>query len=363
MEIPLIKPHLTKREARSVSEVILSTWITEGNKVREFENEIARYIGVKHAVGFFNGTVALHAALSALGIGAGDEVIVPSFTFFSTVSTVMQTGATPVFADISCETFDTDPDDIAKKISARTKAVIPVHYGGLSADMGPIVDLAEDAGLVMVEDAAEGLGAEYRGQKVGSFGRVAMFSFTPTKLITTGEGGVLTTDDDKLAYKLRLLKNHGQDRLYHHVCFGFNYRITEMQAALGLSQFRILPEIISSKRKVASKIREGLKGIPGLRLPTEPADRFHTYLMYTICLEDKKSRDYLWRELERRGITTRIYFPPVHLQPVFRKRAVHLPVTETVSGTCLSIPCYASMTDREIAYMTGQIKAILRGRQ
>ncbi len=362
MNIPLIKPNLSEEESQAVSAVIRSTWINEGEKVLEFENVMANYIGTKHAVAFFNGTVALHAALLSLGIGPGDEVIVPSFTFFSTVSTVVQVGATPVFADICPRTFGLDPDevDVSRKISKCTKAIMPVHYGGLAADLDPITDLARNHNLIIIEDAAESLGAEYRGKKVGAFGKVGMFSFTPTKIITMGEGGILTTDDSDVNDKLRMLRNHGQEKPYHHVCFGFNYRMTEMQAALGLSQIKKLPEIIRNKRKVVSKISEGLKDIDGLKIPIEPPDRFHTYMMYTICLKNQRTRDRLCSELGKAGITTRIYFPPVHLQPVFKNCRVHLPITERVASTALSLPCYSSMSDTEIDFLTARIKDILK---
>lgn len=360
MKIPLIKPNFSEEEARAVAAVIRSSWINEGKKVGDFERLLSDYLGVKHVVAFFNGTVALHAALLALGIGPGDEVIVPSFTFFSTVSSVVHVGATPVFADISPDTFGLDPESVSRRISPATKAIMPVHYGGLSVEMDPISDLAKKRGIIIIEDAAEGLGAEYRGKKVGTLGRVGMFSFTPTKIITTAEGGILATDDDELNNRLRLLKNHGQDRLYHHVCFGFNYRMTEMQAALGLCQFEKLPQIIKDKRRVALKISAGLKDVKGLEAPSAPPHCFHTYMLFTIRLESKKLRDLLYGELHKAGITVRIYFPPVHRQPVFEDCGIHLPVTERIGDTVLSLPCYASMTDGEIEYMIGHITRILK---
>lgn len=359
MKIPLIKPNFSEEEAQTVAAVIRSSWINEGEKVAEFERLLADYLGVRHVVAFFNGTVALHATLLALGIGPGDEIIVPSFTFFSTVSSVVHVGATPVFADISPDTFGLDPASVSERISPATKAIMPVHYGGLAAEMDPISDLAKERGIPIIEDAAESLGAEYRGKKVGTLGRVGMFSFTPTKIITTAEGGVLATNDDELDSRLRLLKNHGQDRLYHHVCFGFNYRMTEMQAAMGICQFGKLPQIIKDKRRVAARISERLKDIKGLHLPCAPPHCFHTYMLFTVRLESKSLRDRLYDELQQAGITVRIYFPPVHLQPVFASRGIQLPVTERIGDTVLSLPCYASMTDGELEYMTGHIKRIL----
>lgn len=360
MKIPLIKPNFSEEEARAVAAVIRSSWINEGEKVSEFEHLLAKYLGVKHVVAFFNGTVALHAALLALGIGPGDEVIVPSFTFFSTVSSVVHVGATPVFADISPDTFGLDPESVSRQVSAATKAIMPVHYGGLAVEMDPITDLAKKHGIIIIEDAAESLGAEYRGKKAGTLGRVGMFSFTPTKIITTAEGGILATDDDELDNRLRLLKNHGQDHLYHHVCFGFNYRMTEMQAALGICQFGKLPQIIRDKRRVAARMSAGLAGIKGLQVPHAPAHCFHTYMLFTICLASKQLRDMLYDELHAAGITVRIYFPPVHRQPVFASCGIQLPITERIGDTVLSLPCYASMRDREMEYMIGHIKRIMK---
>lgn len=359
MKIPLIKPNFSEEETEAVAAVIRSTWINEGEKVAEFERLLADYLGVRHVVAFFNGTVALHATLLSLGIGPGDEVIVPSFTFFSTVSSVVHVGATPVFADISPNTFGLDPENVSRRISPATRAIIPVHYGGLAAEMDPILDLAKKRGIAVIEDAAESLGAEYRDKKVGTMGRVGMFSFTPTKIITTAEGGVLATNDEELASRLRLLKNHGQDRLYHHVCFGYNYRMTEMQAALGICQFGKMPQIIDDKRRVAARISDGLKGISDLYLPCAPSHCFHTYMLFTIRLESKPLRDLLYDGLHKAGITARIYFPPVHLQPVFANCGIQLPVTERIGDTVLSLPCYASMTEGEIEYMIGHIKSIL----
>jgi perosamine synthetase len=361
MNIPLVKPSLDEEEVKAVSDAIRSTWINEGALVKEFENKVAEYSGAEHGIAFFNGTVALHAALAGLGIGPGDEVIVPSFTFFSTVSSVVHAGASPVFADVSPDDFGLDPSEIERRITPKTRGVIPVHYGGCPAHMDPIVAMSESRGIAVIEDAAESLGAVYEGRKAGSFGQAGMFSFTPSKAITTGEGGIVVTHDGALAGRLRLLKNHGQDRQYHHVCFGFNYRMTEMQAAMGLSQLKKLPSIIAQKRKVAFRISEELRDVRRLKVPSEPLNRVSTYTMYTVILESKALRDHLMAELQNRGITTRIYFPPVHLQPVFSGQRTQLPVTERLGETSLSLPCYASMTEREIDYLTSSIRQALRG--
>jgi perosamine synthetase len=359
IRLPLIRTALTRNEAQAAFDVVLSTWVHEGKKTAEFERMAAEFVGVKHAVAFFNGTVALHAALVAMEIGQGDEVILPSFTFFSTVSTVVQAGATPVFAEISPINYGLDPEDVARRIRPATKAIVPVHYGGLAADMTPLTDLARRHGIMILEDAAESLGAAYHGKMVGAFGRAGMFSFTPTKIITTGEGGMLVTDDSDLAQRLRLLKNHGQDRPYHHVRIGFNYRMTEMQAALGISQMERIREILKQKRAVARGLTERLRAVPEIQLPHEPEKCLHTYMLYTLRLQDRERRDALSSGLWKAGIENRVYFPPVHLQPVFCALGVRLPVTEHISDTVLSIPCHASMTEAEVDYLTSTIRSIL----
>jgi len=226
IRIPMTKPNLGYEEAQACFNVVLSTWVNEGKKVEEFESSIKEYIGCKHAVAFFNGSVALHALLVALDIGLGDEVIVPSFTFASTATTVLHTGGVPVFADIDSDTFSLDPKDVESRITEKTVAIIVVHYGGQAAELGPLLAIAKKYKLFLLEDAAEALGAEYDSRRVGTIGAAGMFSFTPTKNITTGEGGMIVTDDKELAWKLRLLKNHGSPEPYHHILAGYNYRMT-----------------------------------------------------------------------------------------------------------------------------------------
>jgi len=360
IRIPLVKPNLSYEEANAVRDVVLSTWLNEGNLVREFEAGIADYTGVKYAVAFFNGTAALHAILLSLSIKSGDEVIVPSFTFFSTVSTVVHVGAIPVFADIDSKTFNISPKDIEKKLTSKTRAIIPVHYGGLAADMDAILTIADTRNLFVIEDAAEAIGSQYKGKKVGSLGKAGMFSFTPTKNITTGEGGVATTNDSELARMLRLYKDHGQEGTYYHVLFGYNYRMTEMQAAIGIEQLKKLERLLMKKREVVRKIDINLQGIENLFLPSEPSDMYHTYMLYTVCFKDYNMRELVRIALAEKGIETKIYFPPVHKQPVFKNSKVSLPVTEEISSRCLSLPCYASMTDEEITYLTDSIRNLLK---
>lgn len=356
IRIPMAMPSLSYEEARACFDVVLSTWVNEGRKVKEFEDSICHYLSCRHAVAFFNGTVALHALLVALGIGSGDEVIVPSLTFVSTATSVLHAGAKAVFADIDEKTFDIDPLDLEKRITARTKAVIVVHYGGQAADIDTLLKICEKHRLLLIEDAAEAIGAEYKGRKVGSGGGIAaMFSFTPTKNITTGEGGMITTNDEHLANNLRLIKNHGSPEPYHHTVLGYNYRMTEMQGAIGVEQVKKLPAIIKQKRTIADYYRKILGSIPGIVPPHVPDYSLHSYMIFTITItgEYPRSRDEVIKALRRRGIDSKIYFPPAHLQPFFRELypRLSLPACEKVSRSILSLPIYASLSPQDVDYI------------
>jgi perosamine synthetase len=356
ISIPMAMPSLSYEEARACFDVVLSTWVNEGRKVKEFEDGICKYISCDHAVAFFNGTVALHALLVALGIGSGDEVIVPSLTFVSTATAVLHVGATAVFADIDEKTFNLDPLDMEKRITAKTKAVICVHYGGQAADIDALLEICNKHRLLLIEDAAEAIGAEYKGRKVGSGGSVAaMFSFTPTKNITTGEGGMITTDDAALAGNLRLIKNHGSPEPYCHTILGYNYRMTEMQGAMGVEQLKKLPAILKQKRMVVDYYQKALASLPGITPPYVPDYSLHSYMIFTIKItgDYPRSRNEVMEALGRKGIGSKIYFPPAHLQPFFRELYPHLslPVCEKVSKSILSLPIYASLSPQEIDYI------------
>lgn len=356
IRIPMAMPSLSYEEAQACFDVVMSTWVNEGRKVNEFEENICKYISCDHGVAFFNGTVALHALLVALEIGSGDEVIVPSLTFASTATAVLHAGATAVFADINEKTFDLDPLDMERRITDRTKAVIVVHYGGQAADMDTLLEICNKHRLLLIEDAAEAIGAEYKGRKVGSGGGVAaMFSFTPTKNITTGEGGMVTTNDADLAAKLRLIKNHGSPEPYCHTILGYNYRMTEMQGAMGVEQLKKLPAILQQKRVVAAYYQKILASIPGIIPPCVPDYSLHSYMIFTIKItgDYPRSRDEVMQALGRKGIGSKIYFPPAHLQPLFRKLYPHLslPVCEKVSRSILSLPVYATLSPQEVDYI------------
>lgn len=356
-KVPLADPYITEEDVKAVAGAVREKRLSQGKYVEEFEKRFANYIGVKYAIAVCNGTAALHVALAAVGVAAGDEVIVPSFSFVATSNCVLYQQAKPVFADIDPLTYNVSPKEVEKKITKRTKLIIPVHYAGQPADMGPICDIAEKYGVRVVEDAAEAHGALYNGRKAGSLGDMACFSFYPNKNMTTGEGGMIATDDEELAEKMRMIRSHGQDARYHHVMLGYNYRMTDFQAALGLVQFSRLERVVEMKVEKASyydkRIRETFGD--GIAVPYVASDRTHVYMFYSVRLKTKVTRDKAVIELENRGVETRVSFPCIHLQPLYKElfdyRSGLLPVTESVSDTILCLPMYPHISQEEQEYV------------
>ena len=358
MRVRLAKPDIGAAEIEAVSEVLTSGTLTAGPQNAAFEREFAARHGARHAVTFASGTSALAAMLLAEGIGPGDEVIVPAMTFISTATAVCHAGATPVVADIDPRSFSRDPAQIPALATARTRAVLAVHYAGQPCDLAGLLKACADTGLVLLEDAAEAAGAEYRGQPVGTFGATAMFSFTPTKNITTGEGGIVLTGSADTAERLRLLRNHGQRRLYQHALIGYNWRLTEMQTAMGRVQLGKLDGILARNRAHAGWMDRRLAGVPGLTPPYRAPQRSHTYMLYTCLVET--GRDAVLEYLLDRGIEARVYFPPVHRQPVFAGRAASLPVTDAVAARMLSIPMHSLLAPDELAFIADTLVQAVR---
>jgi len=367
MNIPITKPALGEEEARAPFESIKSGWVTQGPKVAAFEQAVAGYVGAKHGIATTSCTTGLHLALASIGVGPGDEVIVPSFTFIASPNAILYTGATVVFCEIDPRTYNADPEDVERRVTKRTKAIMPVDQIGLSCDIDAINEIAERHGVDVVEDAAPTIGGTYKGRRVGSNAHQTVFSFHPRKVITTGEGGMITTDDDALADKARKLRAHAMsvsdldrhkaDRviLEEYEELGFNYRMSDIQASIGLVQLRRLDELLRIRRAKAERYDQELAEIRGVEVPYVPPYAEHTYQSYCLRLTKAASvdREDLMTRLLRRGIATRRGVMASHLEQVYRDRvgAVSLPVTEEAARTTMLIPLFAAMTDDEQTYV------------
>jgi perosamine synthetase len=352
--IRLAKPDMGEDEVEAVRTVLTSGVLTNGEQNPAFEREFADRHLAGHGVTFANGTAALAAMLLAEGVGPGDEVIVPSMTFISSATAVRHVGATPVFADVDPRSFNLDPAEVARLVTGRTKAVMTVHYAGQPGELDRLAKSCADLGLILLEDAAQAAGATFREVPVGTFGKSAMFSFTPTKNITMGEGGIVLTDDADTADKLRLLRNHGQQSPYQHVLLGYNWRLTEMQAAIGRVQLRKLDAILARKRAIAGWMNQRLEQVPGITPPYQLPQATSAHMLYT-CLVDT-GRDAVLDRLVADGIEARIYFPPAHLQPIFAEDRARLPVTEAVAGRMLSIPMHSRLLGHELAQIADTLE-------
>jgi perosamine synthetase len=364
--ISLSQPYIDEEDIHSVEQAFREGRLSQGKYVEKFEKEFAKYVRVKHAIAVSNGTAALHLALAALDVGPGDEVLVPSFSFIATSNCVLYQAAKPVFVDIDPLTYDIDPQKIVRKINKRTKVVIPVHYAGQPCDMDSINEVATRFKLHVVEDAAEAHGALYKNRKAGSLGDIACFSFYPNKNMTTGEGGMVTTDDDKIAEKVRLARSHGQDYRYHHIALGYNYRMTDIQGALGLTQLQKLDWILQKKAQAADYYSQNLTEITNgkVEFPYVAPYATHTYMLYPILFQNRHERDLALRKLTQSGVEAVIHFPPIHLQPLYRNlfhyRKGYLPITEKTAETILSIPLYALITQEDQDYVLENIHKALR---
>lgn len=364
MKIKIVEPVIEDDDVEMVIKVLKSKWLVHGPVVEEFEKRFAEYLGVRHALAVMNGTIALDLILKAIGIGPGDEVIVPDFTFIATANTVLMQGARPVFADIELETYNIDPDDVLEKITSKTRAIIAVHLYGHPADMNSLREIAEDYKLYLIEDAAQAHGAEINGVKVGSIGDAAAFSFYATKNMTTGEGGIVTTNIDWIAYKVAMLRNHGQEEKYNHVTIGGNYRITALQAALGLTQLKKLEKLNAKRRKNAEYLNSHLSSIKTIRIPREKPGYKHVWHQYVIWVKDDHplGRDLLAKKLKEKGIDTAIHYPkPIHMQPLYKALGYPqniCPNSIEASRHVLSIPVHPLLTRNQLDYIANTIREL-----
>ena len=371
MNIPLFRIYWDDDDVRSVTKIIQqgSDWAS-GPKIDEFEKKISDYVKARYCVTFNSGTSALHATILAYGISSGDEVIVPSFTFISTVNSVLFVGAAPVFADIEKTTFGLDPDSVNEKITRKTRAIIPVHYGGCPCHIREIREIAQDNNLLLIEDAAESMGARIGTKKIGTFGDATMFSFCQNKIISTGEGGAITTDSKELYDHLKMIRSHGREDCQNYfttsdyveyVTLGYNFRISEIAAALGISQTNKIDKIIKMRRDKADYLSKMLKKVNFIKIPEFPKEYFSVYQLFTIWVRGGKvPRDNLIKWLKKRKIASKVYFFPVHQTTFYRDRSsdlnMRLPVTEEASDHVLTLPLYPTIDKAEMDYMIDVIR-------
>jgi UDP-4-amino-4,6-dideoxy-N-acetyl-beta-L-altrosamine transaminase len=368
IRIPFSRPQLDNDDINEVVKILRSDWLTSGPKVAEFEKRFAEYIGCRHAVALNSCTAALHLALILSGIKEGDEVITTPFTFTATVNTILYQNAKPVFVDIDKDTFNIDPDKIEEKINKKTRAIVILHYGGHPCNLDRIYSLAEKYNLPVIEDAAHAVGAGYKGKKIGGFGKLAAFSFHAVKNMTTGEGGMLTTNNKELARRARILRLQGMDKdawarnsngippWYYRILFlGYKYNMTDMQASLGISQLKKLDSFIEKRDYLSNIYDKYLNNIYEVITPRVSSEMKHARHLYPICLRTEDMRisrdDFISRLLEK-GISTSVHFIPLHLQPFFRKnfhcKRGDFPVAEDIFKRTLSLPLYPGMSEKEV---------------
>lgn len=363
IKIPVSSPKLGEEEQKNVIECIKSSWISaQGPYVREFEKAFSSYCGVKYGISTSSGTTSLHLALAALGLGPGDEVIIPSFTMVATANSVRYTGADIKLVDSEPDYWNIDVTKIEEKITPRTKAIMVVHTYGHPVDMDPVMEIARRHNLKVVEDAAEAHGAEYKGRRAGGIGDCGCFSFYANKIITTGEGGMIVTDDEELANVAGNMRAHSfsEDQHFWHRRVGFNYRMSSLQAAVGMAQIERLDNYVQNRRRNAQIYNSWLGKIPGIKLPPEASWAKSVFWMYSILIEDEfgLSRDKLMERLEAKGIETRTFFFPLHIQPIYAERfqGEEFPVADYIARQGMNLPSGNTLTEEEIETVSKAIK-------
>lgn len=359
---PVYQPSLKGNERKYVNDCIDTNWLTwQGKYVREFEKSFAEYLGSDYASSTCNGTVALHLALLALGIGEDDEVIVPTLTYIASVNSIVYCGATPVFCDVSPVTWQADPEDVRKRITKRTKAIMAVHVYGHPCDMDELTEIATEYNLSIIEDCAESFGSIYKGKKAGTIGDIGVFSFFGNKTITTGEGGMVITNNKTLIDRVNLFKGQGlaQHREYWHEVIGFNYRMTNIAAAIGLAQLERADELIAKKRQIAGWYLEYLQDLP-VEFHSETGDIVHTYWMFTILTNNPGERNKLREFLKENGVETRPVFHPVHTMPMYNDDFQQLKVAESIGWRGINLPSYPDLSREDVSCISNIIHSFYK---
>lgn len=365
--IPISEPSIGETEISNVMEAVKSGWISsKGPFIHEFEDSFSHFVGCEHGISTSNGTTALHLALTALGVGKGDNVIVPDFTFISPINTILYNGATPKLVDSKEEYWNLDPDKIESLIDENTKAIVAVHLYGHPVDMGQIIKIAKEHDLYVVEDCAEAHGATYKGKMIGTFGDISCFSFYGNKIITTGEGGICLTNDQDLSDRMVMLRDHGMkpESRYWHDEVGFNYRMTNVQAAIGVAQVERISKLIEMRRKIASLYNNRLKKIDGLVLQPQMPWAKSVYWLYSMLIKENSAginRDVLSKKLLEMNIDNRRFFYPAHVMPPYRNfgNDESFPVSLMLSQTGINLPSSASLQIEDIGYITDTIAEII----
>jgi len=355
--IPVAKPFIGKEEIQEVINVLKSGFIAQGPKVAEFEELFAKYIGVLHAIATSSGTTALHVALLCAGVGKGDEVITTPFSFAATANSIIYAGATPVFVDIDPKTYNINPEEIKKAVNDKTKAIIPVHLYGQPADMDAINKIANDHDLKVIEDAAQAHGALYKDVKVGALGDMACFSFYPTKNITTSEGGIITTSNSNYDHDARALRAHGESERYEHVILGYNFRMTDISAAIGVAQLKRLESFNKKRIKNAEYITESIRDLEGIEPPFVQKDVKHVFHQYTIRVSEK--RNEMIEFLNNNGIGTGVHYPkPIYMQKLYQDLGFtsKCPETEKAATEVISLPVHPGLSQNDLEKIVSVLK-------
>jgi dTDP-4-amino-4,6-dideoxygalactose transaminase len=365
--IPVNAPQIGKEEIKAVTKVLKSGTLTHGlgagPVVTKFEEAYAKFVKAKYAIAVNSGTAALHLALLGAGVKLGDEVILPSFTFVATAEIVVMAGAKPMFVDIDADTYDISPKKIERAVTKKTRAIIPVDLYGLPADMQPIREIADKHSLSIIEDSCQAHGATYRGKSVGALANAACWSFYASKNMTTGEGGMVTTDSDELTENMRVIRSHGEKEKYVSSMLGHNYRMPEIQAAIGVEQLKKLPGFLARRRRNAKRLTSILGKTSKLQLPREPQGCHHSWYLYTVRIKgaSAEKRDKIAGKLRENGVGTGVYYVnPIHLMPYYLRFGKHsLPETEKASKQVLSLPVHPGVTPKQVDFIGDTVLAIL----